>query len=119
MIYINRLITKTLIAIIIILLCLIFSNYSDSFKKSYDKYYKNNNIRFNKGLKIYEKIIGKPIFLKEEGLSSQVIELSNNYELEKTMRFSNIAGALSVKKIGSKMSIPEIDEVREIYNDNI
>ena len=83
MIYINRLITKTLIAIIIILLCLIFSNFSDSFKKSYDKYYKNNNIRFNKGLKIYEKVIGKPIFLKEEGLSSQVIELSNNYELEK------------------------------------
>ena len=46
-----------------------------------------------------------------------VYSLANNYEIEKAMRFSNIAGALSVKKIGSKMSIPEIDEVQEIYND--
>lgn len=37
--------------------------------------------------------------------------LSHNYSLLDTMKLSNIAGALSVSKIGSKNSIPNLDEV--------
>ena len=61
---------------------LILSNYSKDFQNAYQKYYKNNNIKFNNGLKVYKKVIGKPLFLKEEGLSKSVVDLSNNYELE-------------------------------------
>jgi len=35
----------------------------------------------------------------------------NDCELLKTMRYANIAGALSVKKIGSKASIPKLEDV--------
>ena len=48
-----------------------------------------------------------------------VYSLANGFDLEKTMRFSNITGALSVEKIGSKLSIPELSEVEEKYNDII
>lgn len=37
--------------------------------------------------------------------------ISQNYSLLDTMRYSNIAGALSVSKIGSKASMPNLDEV--------
>lgn len=37
--------------------------------------------------------------------------IANNYSLLDTMKLSNIAGALSVSKIGSKNSIPKLDEV--------
>lgn len=37
--------------------------------------------------------------------------ISHNYSLLETMKLSNIAGALSVSKIGSKNSIPKFDEV--------
>ena len=43
--------------------------------------------------------------------------LANGFDIEKTMRFSNITGALSVEKIGSRLSIPELIEVEEKYND--
>lgn len=48
-----------------------------------------------------------------------VYSLANGYDLEKAMRFSNITGALSVLKIGSRMSIPEFADVEEKYNDII
>ena len=48
-----------------------------------------------------------------------VYSLANGFELEKAMRFSNITGALSVAKIGSRLSIPEREEVEEKYNDII
>lgn len=35
----------------------------------------------------------------------------NGYSLLKSMRYANIAGALSVKKIGSKASMPKLDDV--------
>lgn len=82
MIYIKKTLSKVLISIILILLCLIYNNYNQNFKNNFDKYYRNNNLKFNKGLKLYQKVIGKPIFLKEEGLSSQVINLKNNYQME-------------------------------------
>jgi len=37
--------------------------------------------------------------------------ISKGYDLEKTMRLSNISGALSVTKIGSRFSIPALEEV--------
>ena len=37
--------------------------------------------------------------------------IANNYSLLDTLRFSNIAGALSVTKIGSKASMPKLEEV--------
>jgi sugar/nucleoside kinase (ribokinase family) len=46
-----------------------------------------------------------------------VYSLANGFDIEKAMRFSNITGALSVAKIGSRLSIPELDEVEEKYND--
>lgn len=42
--------------------------------------------------------------------------ISQGFSLEKTMLFSNISGALSVLKIGSRFSIPELKEVEEKYN---
>ena len=48
-----------------------------------------------------------------------VYSLANNFDLEKAMRFSNITGALSVEKIGSRLSVPELERVKEIYDDII
>ena len=82
MININKALSKILLAIIFILLCLIANNYSNKFANYYNKYFQNNNFKFNKGLKLYQKVIGKPIFLKEEGLSSQVVDLDNHYQIK-------------------------------------
>lgn len=48
-----------------------------------------------------------------------VYSLANNFDMRKTLKFSNITGALSVQKIGGRYSIPNLDEVIEKYNDNI
>ena len=48
-----------------------------------------------------------------------VYSIANNFDLEKAMRFSNITGALSVQKIGSRLSVPELERVTEVYNDTI
>lgn len=48
-----------------------------------------------------------------------VYSLANNFPLEKALQFSNITGGLSVEKIGSRYSIPEISEVENKYNDII
>lgn len=48
-----------------------------------------------------------------------VYSLANNFPLEKALLFSNITGGLSVEKIGSRYSIPEISEVEKKYNDII
>jgi sugar/nucleoside kinase (ribokinase family) len=45
--------------------------------------------------------------------------LANNFDLEKAMRFSNITGAISVETIGSRLSIPELEVVKQKYNDNL
>lgn len=41
--------------------------------------------------------------------------LAKNYDLEKSIKISNIAGALSTKTIGTRNSIPNLDEVMSIY----
>lgn len=45
--------------------------------------------------------------------------IANNFDLIKTMKFSNIAGALSVLNIGARYSIPELDNVIEVYHELI
>lgn len=43
--------------------------------------------------------------------------IAKNYDLVKTMIISNIAGALSVTKIGGRYSIPSLEEVMDKYNE--
>lgn len=45
--------------------------------------------------------------------------LAMGFDLEKTMRFANITGALSCLKVGSRLSIPELKEVEEAYDANL
>ena len=44
--------------------------------------------------------------------------LVKGFDIEKTMRFANITGALSCLKVGSRLSIPELKEVEDAYNAN-
>lgn len=46
-----------------------------------------------------------------------VYGLVNNFDLEKNLKFSNIAGALSVTRIGGYKSIPSLGEMKEVYNE--
>lgn len=48
-----------------------------------------------------------------------VYSLASGFDLEKALMFSNITGALSVLKIGSRLSIPELGDVEKKYNDII
>jgi len=43
--------------------------------------------------------------------------IANNFDIEKAIKFSNIAGALSVTKIGAKQSVPTKEEVEKIFNE--
>lgn len=44
--------------------------------------------------------------------------LSKNYSLEKTIRLASLTSAISVTRIGSRLSIPDLDEVLKKYNGN-
>lgn len=41
------------------------------------------------------------------------------FDLEKAMKFANITGALSCLKVGSRLSIPDLEEVEKAYNDTL
>lgn len=43
--------------------------------------------------------------------------IANNFSLEKTLKISNLTGALSVTKIGSKNSIPEKEDIKKYEED--
>jgi sulfofructose kinase len=45
--------------------------------------------------------------------------IANNFDLEKSLKISNITGALSVTKMGSRNSVFSLDEVMEVYEKNI
>ena len=45
--------------------------------------------------------------------------IANKYDLIKTMKISNITGALSVLKVGGRYSIPELNDVIEVYHELI
>jgi len=44
--------------------------------------------------------------------------LIQGFDIEKTMRFANITGALSCLRVGSRLSIPDLKEVEEAYDAN-
>src|SRR5574344_45205 len=46
-----------------------------------------------------------------------VYGLSQNYELEKLLKFSNLAGAISVTRAGGRNSIASLEEMGKFYND--
>lgn len=48
-----------------------------------------------------------------------VYSLARGFNLEKALLFSNITGALSVEKVGSRLSIPSLSLVEEKYNDTV
>lgn len=43
--------------------------------------------------------------------------IANNYDLEKSIVISNIAGALSVTKVGSRNSMPNKEDIRKYYHE--
>lgn len=43
--------------------------------------------------------------------------ISQNWDLPKILRFSNITGAMSVTRIGGRNSIFELNEIMEVYNE--
>jgi sugar/nucleoside kinase (ribokinase family) len=45
--------------------------------------------------------------------------LANNFDIEKSIKISNITGALSVTKVGARNSAPSLAEVMNIYNQNV
>ena len=51
--------------------------------------------------------------------SAFLYSLAQNYDLEKALRFSNITGALSCLKIGSRLSIPDLEDMEKNYNDTL
>ena len=44
-----------------------------------------------------------------------VYGLANNFDMEKTITLANIAGGLSVQKMGSRLSVPNLSEVLDYY----
>ena len=44
-----------------------------------------------------------------------VYGLANNFDMDKIITLANIAGGLSVQKIGSRLSIPTLSEVLDYY----
>jgi len=42
--------------------------------------------------------------------------IAKGYDFEKVLKLSNIAGAISVTRIGTRASIPTLEEMEEVYN---
>lgn len=45
--------------------------------------------------------------------------LANDFDIEKALKISNITGALSITKMGSRNSVPDLDVVMNQYNENV
>ena len=45
-----------------------------------------------------------------------VYGIAKGFDLEKAVRYANLAGAISVTRIGGRYSIPSLDEMEENYN---
>lgn len=48
-------------------------------------------------------------------LGALVYGISNKYDIEKSLKYANIARSLSITRIGGRTSIPTLDEVEDIY----
>ncbi len=46
-----------------------------------------------------------------------VYGLIKGFSLEENLKMSNIAGALSVTRVGTRYSVPTIEEMKDYYND--
>lgn len=79
-------------------------------------YKDNNQIKIMPGLKVTPKDTtgAGDIFH-----GAFVYSLANNFPLEKCVTFANIAGGLSVAKVGSRLSVPELSEVLEEYTKKV
>ena len=43
--------------------------------------------------------------------------IAKGYDFEKVLKLSNIAGAISVSRIGTRASIPTLEEMEAVYNE--
>lgn len=79
-------------------------------------YFVNNQIKIMPGLKVEAKDTtgAGDIFH-----GAFTYGIANNFDLEKTITFANIAGGLSVKTVGSRLSVPPLSDVLEYYNKTI
>ena len=42
--------------------------------------------------------------------------IANKFDIEKALRYANIAGAISVTRVGGRFSIPSLEEVESKYD---
>lgn len=75
-------------------------------------YEKNNNINIMSSIKVKAKDStgAGDIFH-----GAFVYGLANNFDLEKTISYANLAGAISVTRVGGRFSIPSLEEIEEKY----
>lgn len=74
----------------------------------------NNEIKIMPGLKV------KPVDTTGAGdifHGAFTYAISRGFDIEKCVRFSNIAAGLSIEKIGARLSIPSLTEVSNYYNE--
>lgn len=45
-----------------------------------------------------------------------VYGLVKKFSLEKTLKFANYAGAISVTRVGGRYSMPTLEEMKEVYD---
>lgn len=74
----------------------------------------NNQIRIMPTIKVkvIDSVASDHIFFGAFAYS-----IINNYDLEKALKFSNIAKSLSVTRVGGYKSIPTLEEMNEVYEE--
>lgn len=50
--------------------------------------------------------------------SAFIYTIANGGDIEKAVKFGNIAAGLSIQKIGTRLSVPKLDEVTKLYEKN-
>lgn len=76
--------------------------------------------KHNKELKIMPSIKVKPVDSTGAGdifHGAFTYGIAKGYDFEKVLKLSNIAGAISVSRIGTRASIPTLEEMEEVYNE--
>lgn len=75
-------------------------------------YMVNNQIKIMPGLKVEAKDTTGAGDIFHGAFTYGIV---NNFDLEKTVTLANIAGGLSVAKVGSRLSVPLLSEVLDCY----
>lgn len=76
--------------------------------------------KYNNQLKIMPSIKVKPVDSTGAGdifHGAFTYGIAKKYDYEKVLKLSNIAGAISVSRIGTRASIPTLEEMEEVYNE--